>query len=812
MRYITLFIVAVLGGLFIYFGENSLKLGDSTLPPIGKFINPYYGFWANADPINPIGHSTRNIPGLEGKAEVHFDENLVPHIYAESTLDMVRVQGYIHASQRLWQMDMISRAAGGRLAEVVGPGALNHDKYQRKLGMAYAAENALKGVKEHPETLKYAQAYCDGANTYISQLKKKDYPIEFKLLNYSPSSWELIDMMMLFKQLSYDLCIHNRDLESTYTRKFMGAEAYDSLFVIADYVDPVIPSQPEWQSTIRHVIPDSVIYQPDFRKFDDFVAPEFDSDNGSNNWAVSGVKTATGSPMLASDPHLTMRLPSIWFENHLHSADMNTYGVSFPGMFAILIGFNDAIAWGETNVGHDVAEWRKLNWKGDDFSTYILDGKEHKTSLRTEKIAVKGEDDVEVNIYITEAGIVSYTEDKDDPRYGLAFDWLAHRYNPDDELSTFIELNKAQNIDEYRAAIRNFTTPAQNFAFASASGDIALTVQGKFPLKDDRSGEFIEIISESGQLYDSFVPNELIPRQINPERNYVASANQVSTSEDYPFYYNSVTFRHFRNRYINSVLDTTDNLTAKNFEELQMNDYSKEAEYALNTFIPILEEVNLDGEQSRMKDLLKNWNKEFNKDAQEPILYTYFMDKLMSNAWDEWEQPGYDEILRYPSIYNTIWIIEHGVNLSFMLNKVDGSSYTGIEDLLKSSFAEAVTTFAEAIKENPEYKWSDEKGTVINHMAGIPAFSTKVLNSGGHYSALNAQKADHGPSWRMVVSMETPVKAYGIYPGGQSGNPGSYYYDNMVDDWVEGRYHEISFPRNPADLQNKVKTWTFQGK
>ncbi len=813
MHKIGLIIAVILVGLYTYLGETTFTIDGTQLPPIVKFMNPYTGFWANAVPINNSEVKKEfNLSELSSEGTVVFDQYAVPHIYADNALDVYRLQGYVHASERLWQMDMISRAAGGMLAEILGKSALQHDIHQRKAGMLYAAENALEEIKKNEKAIAFLNAYCEGVNAYVNGLDASEYPLEYKLMNFEPREWKPIDIMLIFKQMAYDLCYIHYDMESTLTRQYMGAAKYDSLFTtMLDRTYPVIPAQDYWTPRDIPIMPDSIIYKVPFSFEKQYKAAHIDKDNGSNNWAVSGAITTTGTPILANDPHLGLSLPSIWYENHLNTDKMNVYGVSIPGVPSVVIGFNDHIAWGLTNVGQDVADWRKLDWQDKDFDSYILDSTIHKTILRKEKIAIKGSDTLVLPIYLTEAGIVSYTQDTTDVRYGLAFYWLAHHEPAGaNELIAIHNLNIAHNLAEYRAAIALFGSPAQNFVFASTEGDIALTVQGRFPIKAADAGKYVQKFTDSDQLYTNFIPSDKLPHQINPERNYVASANQVSTASGYPYYYNSTIFEHFRNRYMNSYLDTASNLSIQDIEALQLSNYSKEAELALNVLLPILENVELNAEAKPLIKQLKDWNYEFDKDSQVAVLYSLFIDHLMHNAWDEFNVEVDQDILRYPGIYKTIRLLEADTSFSYLLHKTDGSTYPSKLKLVKQSFLAACKDYNQQLKADSELKWADYKGTRIMHLAGIPAFSSDTLYSGGHDSALNAQKEHHGPSWRMVVSLSTPVKAYGVYPGGQSGNPGSPYYDNMIADWVNGEYHLLQHPQDPSNIAEPIKKWTFE--
>jgi penicillin amidase len=365
-----------------------------SLPALGRFMNPFDGFWQNAEGSTPNLDSYIDHDALSGPVEVVYDNRLVPHIFGENMKDVVFVQAYVTAQQRLWQMEFQTHAAAGRLAEIIGDKALNYDKRQRRKGLAFAAENSLRIVQRDLETKELIAAYTEGVNAYINSLSSRNYPIEYKLLGYEPEAWSMYKTILLLKYMADDLTGNESDIELTNTLKLLGEEDFNLLF--PDYPkgqDPVIPADtPLDFEPIRVNKPKSLsdtkqTGDASFIKHD--LYPKKSPLLGSNNWAMSGTKTANKKTILCNDPHLRLSLPSLWFEVQLVTPNDNVYGVSLPGAPGVIIGFNKHIAWGVTNAGRDVKDWYTVKFKNTNKNEYWLDNKWEKTTKRVEEIKVR---------------------------------------------------------------------------------------------------------------------------------------------------------------------------------------------------------------------------------------------------------------------------------------------------------------------------------------------------------------------------------------------------------------------------------------
>lgn len=342
MRFIAAIFALAISCFFIYVLANPV----GTLPALGPLLDPVNGCWANAEPVNKNFSGNIKLPSLQNPVSVWFDERLVPHIHAANDRDLYFVQGYIHAYFRLWQMDMETRAAAGRISEVIGEKALKFDRTQRRKGMVYAAENSLQAAEAEPRTKMMLDAYTAGINEFISSLSYKNLPIEYKLIGFKPESWNNIKSMLLLKYMADDLTGYTEDIPLTILRDALSPQDFNFLFPekISGSM-PVIPAGTTFDkpSLTTPAIPNDSVWAH-FKASD--YATQRTEGTGSNNWAISGARTQSGAAILCNDPHLGLNLPSLWYEMQMQTPGMNVYGVSLPGAPGIVIGFNDSLFLG----------------------------------------------------------------------------------------------------------------------------------------------------------------------------------------------------------------------------------------------------------------------------------------------------------------------------------------------------------------------------------------------------------------------------------------------------------------------------------
>jgi len=862
MRLVNLFIAMALSALWIWF----LNAPHAGLPAIGKLLDPYSGFWGNAEPVKDVAQqfhfpSQENISksevlttGTLGESvKVDFDERLVPYVTAQNDHDLYAAQGYLHAYYRLWQMDMQTRAAAGRISEVIGDKAFEFDRKQRRKGMVWAAENSLKAMEANPVTKAMLDAYTEGVNLFIRHLKYKDYPLEYKLIGFDPEPWTNLKCALLLKYMADDLTGNVDDIAMTYLRDAMPQKELDDLF--PDKIkmsQPVIPAGTAFNAPSLKV--PQVPQEDLFAHFDTAVSNstlksqkekrvsfEWNDDSnsgyqmpnskagsgiGSNNWAIGGKLTSDSAAILCNDPHLGLNLPSIWYEQQLTAPGINCYGVSIPGAPGIIIGFNDSVSWGFTNNYRDVKDYYEI--KSTDPRLYVFDGKEVPFNERYEKIYVKGKSAPFIDtIRFTIHGPVMYDNAFPEPSGSgkmLAMTWMAHRGT--NELLSVYLYNRATDYNKWADAIRHFECPAQNFAFADRHGNVAIWGQGRFINKWKDQGKYVMRGDISATLWGDTIPMAENPHVYNPPQGYVASANQNVTDDTYPYYYNG-DFTEYRSWEINSEL-------IGQFWEIAMGQKRVGLEYIPKRFLgfrfmtysfrnlPVKTDIEKNqGIQNSTTSLLNSYlgfrnnaisttfNIDVNKDYpgfltadnKNATLFQIFWSNLYKNIWQDEFQNFPDKL--YPSSERTMFLILDDTASKYYDDITTAGKVETLKDMVALSYKQAKDSF-DVLEKNGGAEWYKVKNTSVTHLAKLPAFSYDHLKTGGWGNTINAMKQNHGPSWRMIVQMQpAAINAYVVYPGGQSGNPGSKYYADFLDHWVEGKYYKAKFNSSQATVVSR---------
>jgi penicillin amidase len=787
--------------LGIFYVLNT-KLGP--IPPLGKFLNPYTGIWQNETDENVTGEIV--ISGLKEPVSILYDDLLIPHIFAQNDADLYRAQGYVTAKHRLWQLEFQTYAAAGRLSEIVGEGALNYDRQQRRLGMVYGAEQALERMVNDTETMSYLEAYSNGVNAYINSLNDKNLSLEYKLLDYKPEPWNIKKTALLLMYMTKTLASREHDLEYTNALRIFGEDTFNKLYPeFFEIIDPIIPKETDWSfitaqqtATPLSELPLDTISE---------TLPKPHENNGSNNWAISGEKSITGNPILANDPHLTLNLPSIWYVMQLSTPEHSSMGATLPGALGVISGFNTHIAWGETNATRDLLDWYKIEFKDDTRTQYKYGDGWRDVTERIEEIKVKNGKTLKDTVLYTHHGPVVYDHNfkGDNPLSGYAMKWIG--LEGGNNQRTFLDLNRGKNYDDYLNAIKPYVAPAQNFVFASAEGDIALWIQGKFPNKWEGQGKFLMDGSNPDHDWPDFIPQEFNANTKNPERGFVSSANQHPVDEQYPFYVFNDGYDTYRSRVINNFFRSKDKFSVEDLKGLQNNTFNLKASELLPYVFETMDTSSLTEDELRIYDEIKNWDFYSDIDKLAPSIWSAWWPRLYAKVWDELDID--DVALDIPFTYQTIHMLTHMPNDEFMDVK-DTPEKESAQDLFLLTFKEAANELMEWKATNGEYNYQNYKGTFVGHLLqGLPAFSRFELPIGGDRNTVNAMDKNHGPSWRMVVELSSPPKAYGIYPGGQSGNPGSKFYDNFIDDWATGKYHSLNFLQSNTPTKDIIGTQTL---
>lgn len=731
---------------------------------------------------------------LDDDVEVTRDGVGVPHINAKSDADLYRAQGYVQAQDRLFQMDLARRQASGRLAEVIGEAAVETDKYFRTFSLRHAAELSWEDYDD--ESQQILQWYADGVNAFIEEVKgtsKLSY--EFKLLGYEPELWTPLDSLTIGKYMAYDLGGNwNQQAFRSWALQNFTEQQAKELFI-------------DYPENAKSIIEANLNIKTDIASAftTDFLPPEF---NGSNNWVVGGELTDTGKPLLADDPHLGLSTPSVWYQMHLQSPEQNVSGVIFAGIPGIILGNNEEIAWGVTNVNPDVQDLYIEVPNPENPYQFEYDGKWEDATVRKEPIKVKDGKTVDFEVVETRHGpIISniMLKETEAPEV-FSMQWTALQSTQ--ELRAIIGFNKATSWDEFETALEDFKAPAQNFVFASTDGTIAYKANGLVPIRKEGTGALPVPGNSSEYGWESYIPFDELPTVLNPEEGYIATANNEVVGEEYPYHLSNLWAQPYRYERIVEMIETPAydektgeqlKMTVADMKAMQMDKKNLHAEEFLPSLLATLKAQDTEGKYKNVITLLEEWEYYDDKDQGAPLVY-HFLIENMEKALFEDAMPAdmyklmpaksqiTDQMLRDAYAGNEgVWIQDEG--------GLDKFVYTAFEDAV----SKIERKFGTAIS---KWKWGSYNKLTFNHpLSSASSFLADYLNPeklavGGSSVTVQAAAEDgngnvnHGASWRFVADLNDLSATYHIVGPGQSGHVKSKWYDNQVSNWVFGRYHK----------------------
>jgi penicillin amidase len=756
-----------------------------TLPPLGKIMQPYQGVWQNAERYGSRPSGTLHLAGLDSVVTVRYDTTGVPHIAACTPHDLYFVQGYVTALDRLWQMEVQSRLASGTLSEIFGRTTLDKDREQRQFGLGAAAEGSLAMIMGDRQTRLAVQAYTEGVNARIDGLGYSDLPVEFKLLDIRPSRWSPLKTAYLMKLYAQVLSGNSDAIEMSNAYKRFGDSVMQQLFPDTPYLnEPIIPKGTQWSfSPLPAPAP-----MPVFKGASgsgSLSKGHIPEGTGSNAWAVEGSHTTTGFPILASDPHLGLTLPSVWYQVQLEGPDINVYGVSIAGVPSVIIGFNRDVAWGMTNVGADVMDWYALDVRRGDVPSYRYGNRWEPMRARVEKIKVRGGGVWTDTVFYARQGPVSFTSG----HTALAFRWTAQ--DSSNELKTFYALNRAHTYTDCRKALESYVAPAQNFVVIAPGDTIGLMSAGRYPLKYRDQGKYVLDGSSPGDDWKGWIPADQNPSVTNPVRGFVSSANQAITDGSYPYYLNWEFASAERARRINSRLSAPGKASGDTMAALQTDTYSIIGQTLLTDLLGGLSRDALSPDMRRYATRLDHWDLSFSAKSSEATLFSAWWAVLYNSIWQDVFAAARPE-MKWPSRDVTIALVRQALR-SGDTGRPEGASRRDMRSLVQESFIKAVDSLGRTMGPWGNWAWGRARPFQIPHLSRLHGFGSGDLFYGGAATTVNAVSRALGPSWRMVVEAGAGNKGRGILPGGISGNPGSSFYTNQLPDWIGGRLRPLIF-------------------
>ncbi len=784
----------IVGAIALLWG---LHYGPGGLAPIGNLLDPARGLYHNARITEYDTSNEVIIPGLVDSVIIERDERGVPHIFADTDQDAVVALGYITAQDRLFQMDFMSRVTAGRLSEIFGPNSINTDKYLRSTGMSWAAKRIEEAhIAENSLDYKLLGWFADGANAYIDNLSYAEWPFEFKLFGYAPDRRTPLHSLLLVQYFNFDLGFESDDAAYGIAQERFSLEEYDELYPrYASRFIPVIPSE---TSISKKSSPASerislassdglALLRHMHNTLRDHGIEGFQPSKGSNNWGVTGHRSVTGASIIAGDMHLSISLPSIWYEVHIVTPSMNTYGVASPGTPVPVMAFNDHVSWAHTNSEIDVIDHYLLELSNDGLQ-YKFDGEWLPLEMHLDTIHVKGSKSMIDTLTLSHLGPVVK-----DSSVAFAIKWIAQEKGH--VMSTLWKMNHAENASQMDSLLHHWHSPSQNILYADANGNIGMRTAGVIPIRASGHGIGFVDGSTSETAWIGTIPAEEMPSSQNPDQGYLTATNQQPTTEDYPYYLNHDWTPAYRSLRIDALLSGKDQHSIEDLMDYQGDVYVGQ----YDAFVPLLDSVqSLTPQGEQIRRILKEWNGFAEGEAIGPLVLYEYLNTLKHLTWDEPEFQG----LPQPSEVVLVTFLEQG---SVWLDIQETPEIEDALMLMQIALEKSANSLQD--RYGDDWSWDSNHKITFRHLTGADALDALwrgPYSYPGYYETLapgDGLDVSLSASWRGGVDFSTPIpQGFGIYAGGQSGNPLSSFYDLHIQDYVNYDYYSLHNPRKPGNL------------
>jgi penicillin amidase len=759
----------------------------------------------------PVREGRVRLAGLAGDVEVVVDTWGVPHIYAASVRDLVRAQGYLHAQDRLWQLELNRRVVSGRLSEVVGEVAVPLDRWMRTLSLRHVASQE-PGLLT-PESRDLLQAYADGVNARIDEGR---LPIEFTLLRHTPEPYTPVDSLAWVKMMALTLSVN------------WEAEIVRARIVDRIGADLAAELEPPYAAGLPYVVPEGVDYScigesalQRSAAAEQISGPVAVDGLGSNNWAVHGSRTASGMPLLANDMHLGLTIPSIWYENHLSAPGFEATGISFPGLPGVVSGHNGKVAWGFTNGFPDVQDLYVERLRRDGARVeYEADGSWHPADVRRESIAVKGAAPVVEEVVTTRHGpVINGLAPDHAGEQPLALRWTAHE--PNTMAEVLFAMNRAESCADMRQVLRDWHTPVQNVVYADVHGSIGYSYAGRIPIRAAGDGRTPVPGWTSDYEWTGFIPYEELPHQENPESGVIATANNRVVDDDYPYWLGSDFVTGNRAQRIAEMLEEADPVDVATIRRMHLDQVSPSGRRVAAAVRGLAAEDPAVDEALR---LLAEWDGTLGSDSPAASIYQVFSITLaqrllrprLGDVTELYTGQGLTPVIAETSMMGERcreWIDRTLEDPESHWWDTGGGESR--EEQVLAVMADTVAELAGRFGADPvRWRWGRLHMLTLRHALGTRSPLDRLLNRGPYPmggdgdTIWNSQVARHdvtadgvmiGPPFRFIADLADLGQSRGQLMPGQSGQVGSPHYADGIGPWLRGDYHPMVIERTAVE-------------
>lgn len=740
------------------------------------------------------------LPGLKEPVEVLRDRWGVAHIYAKNDDDLFFAQGYVVAQDRLFQIDLWRRMGRGETAELVGKKGLDADRFARLV--KYRGDMAAEWNSYAPDTKRIATAFTNGINACIDQLGDK-LPVEFQILGSKPAKWQPEDVLLRMSGIY--MC---RNFQTEVLRAELIAA------VGAEKARRISPTDPVRAYAPAPGLDLAGIDRTILKDYEKALAPlPFESPHsGSNNWVVAGTLSASGKPLLASDPHRSTTLPSLRYLVHLNAPGWNVIGSGEPALPGVAIGHNDKVAWGFTIIGTDQADLYVEETNPNEPTQYRVGDRWEPMKVIMEKVQVRGQKEpAELELRFTRHGPVLHTDPKRHRAFALR--WAGSEPGGAAYLAS-LSLDRVKSGKEFVEALRRWKIPALNMVYGDVDGSIGWVAAGLTPVRKGWDGLLPVPGAKGDHEWQGFLPLENYPQVANPTSHYVATANQNILPAGYPKEIAYEWAAPYRFLQIKKRMEAKTKFDLEEFKSIQHD----------NTTIPgqtlarLLKEAGVtDPKLKPYADLVINWDGVLTREAQAGPLYAVWLNELLEGFYKPHVPAQLLEFARGRSgIPNMLAALEKADPAWFGNNPKEKR-----DELLRTTLAAAVPKVQKRLGDDPaKWAWGKLHVTPFKHpLAGLGTPYEKAFNLGpvsrpGDGLTPNAASMNQGQyeqiagaSYRHVLDLSNWDKGLATSVPGQSGQPGSPHYDDLLPLWAEGQYFPLAFSKAKVEevAKNRLK-------
>jgi penicillin G amidase len=819
-----------------------LGAGLKTIPALGSALVPGHGAWASAAGGTAPADETLTLAGLSAPAQVAFTSQGLASITARTDDDLFEALGYVHARFRLTEMDLERRIAEGRLAQLTGPSGVASDKFELRLGLTGIAEREWAAMPKASPAARALVAYSRGVNAYLTQVRADgDWPAVFSLAGVYPENWTPVDSLAVQAVLTQQLDFSTQPLDDELLDRSLGAQRTADWFP----VQPASQQTPYDPGPYRNRGLAPVVGQPTsaataggrrsgpnvastgagssgranaeaaaaiLAQTDALPAGLVHSTPDSNAWAANGPKVGSGGAMLAGDPHLLQTLPSIWYEIALNAPGLEVSGVSVPGVPGVLIGHNAHIAWSITNAQNQSVLFYDERTSASRPGEYFWDGRWRQMRVLHYQIPVRGAAPVQLAVDVTVHGPV-LTQDGQT----VAADWMGALGSPD--LADMLSFDEASDFAQFKAALASWRSPTLNFVYADDRGNIGAIAPGYYP--QVRAGDpSLPMPGTGADDVVGTIPYAAVPQVYDPPSHVIVSANQRPVTAAYPYYIGtSADFFDpgYRADAEYAYLDAHGGMHQGSFATLQSDLKDQLASVIVPRLLAALKSVprgtRLSPLERYAENTLSNWNDQMTATSAGASIWWTFWTDYLSAVFQPWwtadrvpvhlDRAGLSVGTGQFSLDEDLekWTVSDQQNPAF---SPPGAPPGDADSAMRAAFATAVGHLSATLGLGPaNWAWGKLHSRQFPSITGATALGYGPEAAGGDPWTPDAAAggssgggAEIGPSWRMIVSWTGTGQpdAEGIYSGGQSENPASPWYENLVSDWWNGSYLPMPWP------------------